>query len=106
MDGFSACMWMSRRADTSRGLWGNRQLGPKASAALRRSILSGEEAMCVTCGCLVSGQPAPEDGTYSCVECGKVGKSELVTVKKGDSMPSCATCLGTKIHWVKVSRPD
>ncbi len=62
--------------------------------------------MCLTCGRLVSGQPAPEDGVYSCVECDKVGKSELVRVKKGDSMPSCATCLGTKIHWVKFSRPD
>lgn len=62
--------------------------------------------MCATCGCLVSGQPAPEGGTYSCVECDKVGKSELVTVRKGESMPSCATCLGTKIHWVKVSGAD
>jgi hypothetical protein len=54
----------------------------------------------------MSGQAAPEDGTYGCVECDKVGKSELVRVKKGESLPSCATCLGAKIHWVKVSGAD
>ena len=53
---------------------------------------------------LLSGQAAPEDGTYSCVECAQVGKSEFVTVKKGDLLPSCATCLGTKVHWIKVNR--
>ncbi len=57
--------------------------------------------MCATCGCLTSGQAAPEEGTYSCVECDQVGKSELVTVKKGENMPSCHTCGGTKVHWVK-----
>jgi hypothetical protein len=59
--------------------------------------------MCATCGCLVTGDAAPEDGRYSCVECDKVGKSEIATVKKGDSLPSCATCGGTKIHWIKFS---
>ena len=56
--------------------------------------------MCATCGCLTTGQAAPKEGTYSCVECDKVGKSEVVTVKKDDSMPSCAACGGTKVHWV------
>ncbi len=58
--------------------------------------------MCECCGQLKTGDPAPEDGVYSCVECDKVGKSERVTVKKGERMPSCSTCGGTKIHWVKV----
>ncbi len=62
----------------------------------------GLTAMCVTCGCLISGEPAPEEGTYNCVECDKVGKSERVTVKKDEKLPSCSTCLGTKVHWVKV----
>jgi hypothetical protein len=60
--------------------------------------------MCESCEGLASGQAAPEQGTYSCVECDKVSKSELVTLKKGERLPSCATCLGTKVHWVKVGQ--
>jgi hypothetical protein len=54
----------------------------------------------------MSGDTAPEDGTYSCVECDQVGMSELVRLRKGESLPACSTCLGTKIHWVKVSTSD
>ncbi|MFB3880447.1 MAG: YjzC family protein [Armatimonadota bacterium] len=57
--------------------------------------------MCATCGCLTTGQPAPEEGTYKCVECEEAGKAEKATVRKGDSMPSCKTCGETKVHWVK-----
>jgi hypothetical protein len=57
--------------------------------------------MCATCGCLTTSAPAPEDGTYKCVECGKTGKTERVTVKKGASMPACAACGAAKAHWVK-----
>jgi hypothetical protein len=57
--------------------------------------------MCAVCGCLTTGQPAPEAGSYKCVECEEAGKAEKATVKKGDSMPSCKTCDDTKVHWVK-----
>lgn len=58
--------------------------------------------MCATCGCLTSKAPAPEDGTYKCVECDKAGKSEQATVKKGEPMPGCSACGSAKGHWVKV----
>jgi len=58
--------------------------------------------MCATCGCLTTSKAAPEAGTYKCLECDKTGKVHQVTVKKGDSMPSCGTCGAEKGHWVKV----
>ena len=58
--------------------------------------------MCATCGCLTSQRPAPKDGTYKCVECDKAGKSYQVSVKRGDSMPTCSSCGSEKGHWVKV----
>jgi len=57
--------------------------------------------MCATCGCLTSKQPAPEDGTYKCVECEKAGNREQVTVKKGATMPTCKACGSSEVHWVK-----
>jgi hypothetical protein len=57
--------------------------------------------MCATCGCLTTARPAPEDGTYKCVECDKAGKSQQVTVRKGDSMPTCGACGAKEGHWVK-----
>ena len=56
--------------------------------------------MCATCGCLTSRAPAPESGTYKCVECEKAGKSEKVTVRKGESMPACSACGTDRAHWV------
>lgn len=58
--------------------------------------------MCATCGCLTSGQPAPEDGTYKCQECGASDKMSKATVKKGIAMPTCSSCGESKVHWVKV----
>jgi len=58
--------------------------------------------MCATCGCLTTQRPAPVEGTYKCVECDKAGKSYQVTVKKGDSMPTCGSCRSARGHWVKV----
>ena len=58
--------------------------------------------MCATCGCLTTKSPAPEGGTYKCVECDEAGKPQKVTVKKGASMPACKTCGSSKAHWVKV----
>jgi transcription elongation factor Elf1 len=58
--------------------------------------------MCAVCGCLTTKQPAPEDGTYKCLECGEAGGSQTVTMKKGDAMPSCSDCGGSEGHWVKV----
>jgi hypothetical protein len=57
--------------------------------------------MCATCGCLTTERPAPENGTYKCVECDKAGKSYQVSVKKGDRMPACGSCGSEKGHWVK-----
>ena len=57
--------------------------------------------MCATCGCLTTSAPAPEAGTYQCVECEKTGKTEKVTVTKGASMPACGACGEAKVHWVK-----
>jgi transcription elongation factor Elf1 len=57
--------------------------------------------MCATCGCLTTKSAAPEDGTYTCVECQKTGKSATVTVKKGAAMPACEACGAPKGHWVK-----
>jgi NAD-dependent SIR2 family protein deacetylase len=57
--------------------------------------------MCATCGCLKSSAPAPEEGTYQCVECKDAGKPEKVTVKKGETMPACKACGGSQVHWVK-----
>ncbi len=57
--------------------------------------------MCAVCGCLKTDHPAPEEGTYKCLECEKAGKVEQVKVKKGDPMPACA-CATDKGHWVKV----
>jgi len=58
--------------------------------------------MCATCGCLTSDAPAPEDGTYKCLECEQAGKPQKVTVQKGDAMPKCSSCSSGKGHWVKV----
>jgi hypothetical protein len=58
--------------------------------------------MCAVCGCLTTKQPAPEDGTYKCLECDDAGKTQRVTVKKGDAMPGCSACGKTEGHWVKV----
>ena len=57
--------------------------------------------MCAVCGCLSTKSPAPQEGTYKCVECEKAGKPEEVKVKKGDPMPSCTGCGGEKVHWIK-----
>jgi NAD-dependent SIR2 family protein deacetylase len=57
--------------------------------------------MCATCGCLTTTQPAPETGTYKCVECEEAGQRETVTVQKGDKMPSCNSCGKSKVHWVR-----
>jgi hypothetical protein len=57
--------------------------------------------MCATCGCLGSGKPAPEEGTYECVECKEAGDKYEVTVEKGEAMPKCETCAGESVHWVK-----
>jgi transcription elongation factor Elf1 len=51
---------------------------------------------------LTTSKAAPEAGTYKCLECDKTGKVHQVTVKKGDSMPSCGTCGAEKGHWVKL----
>lgn len=58
--------------------------------------------MCATCGCLTSDAPAPESGTYKCVECEQAGKAQHATVTKGETMPKCQTCGTEKAHWVKV----
>jgi transcription elongation factor Elf1 len=58
--------------------------------------------MCAVCGCLTTSQPAPEEGTYKCLECDKSGGSSQVKVKKGDKMPNCSACGEQKGHWVKV----
>lgn len=57
--------------------------------------------MCATCGCLTSDAPAPEEGTYKCVECDQAGTPQKVSVKKGDAMPKCTSCSSGKGHWVK-----
>jgi len=58
--------------------------------------------MCATCGCLTSNAPAPEEGTYKCVECDQAGKSHRVAVKKGDALPKCTSCASDTGHWVKM----
>lgn len=58
--------------------------------------------MCATCGCLTSAAPAPEEGTYKCVECEEAGQPSQVTVQEGEAMPACPTCESEKAHWVKV----
>jgi hypothetical protein len=58
--------------------------------------------MCAVCGCLKTGSPAPEEGTYKCVECEEAGKAYQANVKKGESMPDCPTCSDKKGHWIKV----
>jgi len=58
--------------------------------------------MCAVCGCLTSGQSAPETGTYKCVECEEADEVYEVKVKKGETMPSCPTCAESKGHWIKV----
>ncbi len=57
--------------------------------------------MCAVCGCLTSGQPAPEEGAYKCVECEEAGTKYEVTVQQGDAMPTCDTCDNASVHWVK-----
>lgn len=54
--------------------------------------------MCAVCGCLASGKPAPQEGTYLCIECGEAGEERKATVKKGDPMPDCPEC-GGEAHW-------
>jgi hypothetical protein len=56
--------------------------------------------MCAVCGCLEARKPAPEAGSYVCVECEKTGKVEKVEVKAGQAMPDCSAC-GGKAHWKK-----
>jgi len=58
--------------------------------------------MCAVCGCLATNQPAPEDGTYKCLECDETDGTAKVTVKKGDPMPNCSACGEKEGHWVKV----
>jgi hypothetical protein len=58
--------------------------------------------MCATCGCLTSSAPAPEEGTYECVECKEAGEAEKVTVKKSERMPACKACNDSPVHWLKV----
>jgi|GEM_PF-2299995 len=57
--------------------------------------------MCATCGCLTTDQPAPETGTYKCVECEKTGKSQRVRIEKGQNMPACSSCHTSNGHWIK-----
>jgi hypothetical protein len=51
---------------------------------------------------LATNQPAPEDGTYKCLECDETDGTAKVTVKKGDPMPNCSACGEKEGHWVKV----